>query len=72
MSNAVTMLDNLMKSRNLSGETLMVSSSRQNRNLLKRLNNNDVNFNCAHGCTICAGQCQCCNSAGGNCNCSVC
>lgn len=55
----------------LSGVILDFSEEKQKENQMSDLDQ-AVNFNCAHGCTTCAGQCQCCNSIGGNCNCSAC
>ena len=71
MTASLKKLASLMDSRDLSGVILDFSEAKQKSNQMIDLDQ-VVNFDCAHGCTICAGQCQCCNSIGGNCNCSAC
>lgn len=71
MPRNIDFLNKFMDTRNLTGS---VSSKVATHPKLASTNVNPatVDWDCAHGCSICAGQCQCCNSTGGNCNCSQC
>lgn len=64
MTVAVKKLNNLLDSRKLSGEILNSCPSRREMT--------NATSKSGDGYSICAGQCRCCNSIGGRCNCSSC